>query len=78
MDREAGIEAYQAMITAEEYKFKLDRGETDHLHVYSSDGDAPVVRVQVSKVEKMTQDVTKYEFQTLDGSHCQNGAQGRI
>ena len=56
------------MITAEEYKLKLDRGETDHLHVYSSDGDAPVVRVQVSKVEKMTPDVTKYEFQTLDGS----------
>ncbi len=68
MDREAGIEAYQAMITAEEYKLKLERGETEHLHVYSSDGDAPVVRVQVSKVEKMTPDVTKYEFQTLDRS----------
>ena len=52
MDREAGIEAYQAMITAEEYKLKLERGETDHLHVYSSDGDAPVVRVQVQQGRK--------------------------
>ena len=30
MDREAGIEAYQAMITAEEYKLKFEKGETDH------------------------------------------------
>ena len=28
MDRESGIEAYQAMITADEYKIKLKNGET--------------------------------------------------
>jgi ferredoxin-NADP reductase len=47
---------------------KIARGDTDHVHVYCNDGDAPVVRVQVSKVEEMTTDVTKYEFKTLDGS----------
>ena len=37
MDREAGIEAYQAMITAETYQVKLANGAQDHLHVYQSD-----------------------------------------
>ena len=52
MDREAGIEAYQAMITAEEYKLKLERGETDHLHVYSSDGDAPLCVFRSARSKK--------------------------
>ncbi len=68
MDREAGIEAFQALVTAEEYKAKLARGERDHLHIYTNDGPSPVVRVQVSKVEKMTPDVAKYEFRALDGT----------
>ncbi len=68
MDREAGIEAYQALVAADEYKAKIARGERDHLHIYTNDGPAPVIRVQVSKVEKMTSNVTKYEFRSLDGS----------
>tara|TARA_R110000751_G_scaffold180038_1_gene286409 strand:+ start:19008 stop:22181 length:3174 start_codon:yes stop_codon:yes gene_type:complete len=69
MDREKGIEAYQALITAKEYKARLARGETDGLaHEYRIEGDAPVVRVQISALEQMTPDVTKYEFSTLDGS----------
>ena len=67
MDREKGIEAYQAMVTAREYKLRLERGETDHLHGYSVPGDAPVIRVEVTRAEKMTPDVTKYEFRALDG-----------
>ena len=35
MDREKGIEAYQALITANEYKARLARGETEGLaHEY--------------------------------------------
>ena len=68
MDREAGIEAYQAMVTAEEYQLKLARGETDHIHEYHVPGDAPVLRVEVAKAQKMTGDVTKYELRSLDGS----------
>ncbi len=78
MDREKGIEAYQAMITAEEYKARLSRGETEHLaHEYTIEGDAPVIRVEITSVDHMTPDVTKYEFATLDGSplpHWQAGA----
>lgn len=69
MDREQGIEAYQAMITAKQYKAKLAVGETKGLaHEYSIQGDAPVIRVEISKVEDMTDGVTKYEFSTLDGT----------
>ena len=69
MDREAGIEAYQAMITAEEYKLRRARGETgDWDHLYTNDGDSPVLRVEVAKAEQMGPDVTKYEFRSLDGS----------
>ena len=68
MDREKGIEAYQALVTAEEYKHKLEQREEDHIHVYTSNGSSPVIQVEVSKVEMMTDEVTKYEFKTLDGS----------
>jgi ferredoxin-NADP reductase len=68
MDREAGIEAYQAMITAEEYRDRRARGETGPWdHRYSNDSESPVVRVVVSRAEKLTDDVTKYEFRALDG-----------
>ena len=69
VDREKGIEAYQAMITAQEYQARLERGETQGLaHEYHNDGDAPVIRVEVSKVEPMAQGVTKYELISTDGS----------
>ena len=69
MDREAGIQAYEAMIGADEYKTRLASGETDVVHRYTvpSSADAPVVRVELAKVEAMTSDVTKYEFTSLDG-----------
>ncbi|MCK7615083.1 2Fe-2S iron-sulfur cluster-binding protein [Roseibium sediminicola] len=69
MDREKGIEAYQALITAEEYKARLARGDTKGLaHEYRIDGDAPVIQVQIVKAEAMTGDVSKYEFASFDGA----------
>ena len=59
MDRESGIEAYQAMITADEYKIKLKNGETDHIHQYSVPSDAPVIQVVVSRVHEMTESLNK-------------------
>ena len=38
------------------------------LHINIQLGQSPVVRVEVSRVEKMTEDITKYEFKSLDGS----------
>lgn len=68
MDREAGIEAYQAMITADEYKLRRTLGDSgDWDHVYSSAADSPVLRVVVTKVEHMSTGVTKYELRSPDG-----------
>ena len=69
MDREAGIKAYRDMISADEYKARLARGETEDLaHERPDFTDAPVIMARVSKVEAMTPDVTKYEFTAWDGS----------
>jgi reductive dehalogenase len=69
MDREKGIEAYQALITAEQYKIRLKENKLgDAEHRYSVEGDAPVIQVEITTAEKMTDDVTKYEFAALDGS----------
>jgi len=38
------------------------------LHEYSVPKDAPVIQVEVTKVERMTNNITKYEFQSLDKS----------
>ena len=70
MDREAGIEAYAKLIGPREYQARLDAGEVEHLaHEFAAPtGDAPVLRLRVSKVEAMTEKVTKYEFRSEDGS----------
>ncbi|MGR3713527.1 MAG: reductive dehalogenase [Shimia sp.] len=69
MDREAGIKAYEDMISADEYKSRLAAGDTEGLaHERPTFDDAPVITAKLSKVEEMTADVTKYEFEALDGS----------
>ncbi|MBZ0128055.1 MAG: reductive dehalogenase [Rhodobacteraceae bacterium] len=67
MDREAGIAAYEAMISADEHKRRRAAGEPPE-HIYTNDKlDVPVLRVRVSKVEMMTPDIAKYEFSMPDG-----------
>ncbi|SIO11278.1 2Fe-2S iron-sulfur cluster-binding protein [Vannielia litorea] len=68
MDREAGIEAYQAMITADEYRRRASEGTLEpFLHRYTADGESPVIQVTVSKVEPIAEGVVKYEFRPVDG-----------
>jgi ferredoxin-NADP reductase len=68
MDREAGIKAYTEMISASEYKDRLARGETEGLaHERPTFEDAPVIKARVSKVDRMTAGITKYEFTAWDG-----------
>lgn len=70
MDREAGIQAYQDLITPDEYQDRLKTGETKDLsHEFTlPDGPPPVFPVVISKVVHMTNDVTKYEFSRPDGT----------
>ncbi|NKB54181.1 MAG: reductive dehalogenase [Rhizobiaceae bacterium] len=67
MDREKGIEAYQAMVTAKEYKARLEKGDSSKVHEYKIAGDAPVVRVEIITADAMTDDVSLFEFASLDG-----------
>jgi reductive dehalogenase len=70
MDREAGILAYRGMISADAYRARLESGQVDGLaHQYSTFADAPVIQVVIAGYEKMSGNVTKYEFSTLDGSN---------
>ena len=72
MDREAGIDAYRAMVTAEEHKARVADGrDADVTHRYTNDqisGDVPVIKCIVKSVAPMTDDVRKYEFVAADGS----------
>lgn len=70
MDREAGIQAYQEMISADEYNSRLAHGETEGLaHQYTPPtGPSPVLRLNLSKVEETAHAVNKYEFSSEDGS----------
>ncbi|MFK7992991.1 MAG: 2Fe-2S iron-sulfur cluster-binding protein [Granulosicoccus sp.] len=78
MDREKGIEAYQAMVSAKHYKEQITSGDaTALIHEYKIAGNNPVLKVVLSKVQKMTSKISKYEFQSVDGSplpHWQAGA----
>jgi reductive dehalogenase len=68
MDREAGIQAYKQLLSAGEYKSRLAKGDTTGLtHQLPAFNDAPVIMAKVSLAEKMTSDVTKFEFTSWDG-----------
>ena len=69
MDREKGIDAYESMISADEYRDRLAKGDGNPSgHIYNlPEGESPVIQVVVSKAQKMTGDVTKYEFSPVDG-----------
>lgn len=67
MDREAGIEAYQAMVTAKEYKSLLERDEKGHLHIYAAEGESPVIQVEITRADVSAEGVSIYEFTPVDG-----------
>ncbi len=66
MDREAGIQAYKAMIPASEYKARRAQGDDKVVHHYTADGDSPVIQVEITKAEEIAQGVMRYEFRKPD------------
>ena len=68
MDRERGIEAYQAMITAEAYQARVAAGDTDGLVPPVRDpGLSPVVRMQVAAREETADGIVEYELAPMEG-----------
>jgi reductive dehalogenase len=77
MDREAGIQAYGKMVTAAEYRRRMNAGDLDGvIHRYTNDAESPVIPVIVSKAETMVDDVIKYEFRREDGADLPEWAAG--
>ncbi len=68
MDREAGIQAYAEMVTPREYKDRLASGEIEALvHTVPDHKNSPVLRMVLSKADRLSEDVTLYEFRDPTG-----------
>ena len=67
MDREAGIEAYQGLISAQDYRDRVARGDDSHVHRYTAEGDSPVLALEISRAERMTDSISLFEFRCPDG-----------
>ena len=72
MDREAGIKAFEALVSAGEYRRRVAAGDESHIHRYvngDGQGDAsPVIQAVVKRVEVMSSGISKYVFAALDGT----------
>ena len=70
MDREEGIAAYDRLIGPEEYKARLEAGDTVNLaHEYRlPEGEAPVLPLVLSQVQAMTPDTSRYLLTSPDGA----------
>ena len=64
MDREKGIKAYQAMVSAEEHKKRVAAGDKTILHRYENDEKSPVISAIVTVAEETAKGIIKYEFQS--------------
>lgn len=68
MDREAGIQAYAEMITADEHRVRRAAG-TPPEHIYTAkSGDAPVLQLIVTRADPLTDSITLYELSDPNGA----------
>ncbi|MBV2360383.1 4Fe-4S dicluster domain-containing protein [Thalassococcus sp. CAU 1522] len=67
MDREAGIEAFQALVTAEEYQLRQAAGDDSVLHRYTAAGESPVLRVEIAEADVMAPGLTRYVLRDVQG-----------
>jgi reductive dehalogenase len=69
MDREAGIEAYQTMVTPAQYQAHLAQGTIDQVaHTYTAAGTSPVIQVEITKAETSAEGITTYDLCAPDDS----------
>jgi hypothetical protein len=70
LDREEGIRRYRALLTPEEYRNKLARGEIDDLTItprHRCRGPPPVFPVILSRRDDLAPDVVRFEFTDPQG-----------
>jgi reductive dehalogenase len=69
MDREAGIAAYQSMVSAESYKKRRAAGQTGPWdHRYANAAESPVLQMEIESVNRLTDTITHYVLRAADGS----------
>ena len=67
MDREKGIQAQQALVTAKEYKERKLKNDTDGLfHRYNITGDIKVLHVDIAAMKELSEGVIQYDFSLPD------------
>jgi reductive dehalogenase len=62
MNREAGIKAHAALLSADEHRARNAAGEMGHLHLYNTSDDTPVLDLRVVRADQLTDDVTLYDL----------------
>lgn len=69
LDREEGIRRYRALLTPEEYRNRLARGEGDALRITPRHGHEapPVFPVLLSRRDDLSGDVVRFEFTDPEG-----------
>jgi ferredoxin-NADP reductase len=69
LDREAGIRRYRALLTPEEYRNRLLRGEVEGLAPGPRQvtGTPPVIPVRLARRDDPTPDIVRFEFVAQDG-----------
>ncbi|GLQ35608.1 hypothetical protein GCM10007939_18910 [Amylibacter marinus] len=69
MDREQGIQAYQELLSPEEYRTHSDAGTLDqHLHKYTLPTDSPALQTRLSRVTELTPNISLYDFTLENGA----------
>lgn len=70
MDREAGLKAFQELLSPQEHKARLARAETDGLvpQFKMPEGPPPVIPVRVAERKDVAEGVARYEFAAEEGA----------
>jgi reductive dehalogenase len=70
VDREEGIRRYRALLTPEEYRNRLARGQLEGLAPGPKplDGPPPVFPVVLARRDDLSADVVRFEFRSPDGA----------
>lgn len=68
MNREAGIKAHAALLSAHAHRKRSAAGQTDHLHLYNARTDTPVLDLRITAVKALGDRITLYDLAHPDGS----------
>ncbi|XDA97648.1 2Fe-2S iron-sulfur cluster-binding protein [Sulfitobacter sp. LCG007] len=66
MNREAAIAAHDELVSADEHRARLARGDRTHLHLYDPGSDVPVLDLRIEAARALNDRVTLYDLVAAD------------